>query len=81
MAGHLPSVLKDLGSIPSAIFKKYKHYTREHEQKNTHTCIYVVSALTEEKIIEEASSSFAWKSWRQEHVVSSSKDADTHCNL
>lgn len=74
-------MLKDLGSIPSAIFKKYKHYTHVREQKNTHTGIYVVSALTEEKIIEEASSSFARKSWRQEHVVSSAKDADTHCNL
>lgn len=74
-------MLKDLGSIPSAIFKKYKHYTHVRKQKNTHTGIYVVSALTEEKIIEEASSSFAWKSWRQEHVVSSAKDADTHCNL
>lgn len=62
MVEHLPSMLKDLGSIPGAIFKKYKHYTRAREHKHTH--MYVLSALTEEKIIEEASSSFAQKSWR-----------------
>ena len=75
----MPGMLKDLGFIPGAIFKKYKHYTHVCEHKHTHT--YVVSASTEEKIREEVSSSFAQKSRRWEHVVSSSKDADDQCSL